>query len=175
MVEEERSVFKGLVARLIGGLIGTIVMNEFQNLWSTVSQKLENSDGRQSRQSQQESESPTMKAAARIAKLGGRELTHEEKKKLGPVGVGAVRGVAGAPRHLRLRADERSVPGALVARLAAASHHRGFARGASSRRSEVPAGRRRSHSLRNFPAPGRSAHTAAAQPVVDNGGLGRAR
>lgn len=85
MVEEERSLFKGLVAGLIGGLIGTIVMNEFQNLWSTVSQKLENSDGRQSERSQQESESPTMKAAAKIARLGGRELTHEEKKKLAPV------------------------------------------------------------------------------------------
>jgi len=85
MVEEQRSVFKGLVAGLIGGLIGTIVMNEFQNLWSTVSQKLENSDGRQSQQSQEESESPTMKAAAKIARLGGRELTHEEKKKLAPV------------------------------------------------------------------------------------------
>lgn len=85
MIEGERSVFKGLMAGLIGGLIGTIVMNEFQSLWSAVSQKLDSGDGRQSQQGQQESESPTMKAAAKIARLGGRELTHQEKKKLGPV------------------------------------------------------------------------------------------
>jgi uncharacterized membrane protein YagU involved in acid resistance len=86
MMEHERSVFKGLMAGLIGGLIGTIVMNEFQSLWSTVSQRLEKGNSRQSQQpSQPESESPTMKAAAKIARLGGRELTSEEKKKLGPV------------------------------------------------------------------------------------------
>ncbi|HEX5411932.1 MAG TPA: hypothetical protein VFZ27_08725 [Terriglobia bacterium] len=85
MALEERCVFKGVVAGLVGGLIGTIVMNEFQGLWNKVAQNLQNGQGRQPQQSQQESESPTMKAAAKIAKLGGRELTYEERKKLGPV------------------------------------------------------------------------------------------
>ena len=85
MALEERSVFKGLVAGLIGGLIGTIVMTEFQNVWSKVAQQLESSDGNQSKQQSEESESPTMKAAGKIARIGGRKLTHDERKKLGPV------------------------------------------------------------------------------------------
>jgi hypothetical protein len=40
---------------------------------------------RKNTQAEKEKEDSTMKAAGKIAKLAGRELSHEEKKKLGPV------------------------------------------------------------------------------------------
>lgn len=85
--ERPRAVGKGLVAGLVGGLIGTIVMNEFQKAWSKTAQAMQNGDHGQERQRQgeQESEDATMKAAAKIARIGGRELSHEQKKKAGPV------------------------------------------------------------------------------------------
>jgi putative membrane protein len=70
------------------GFIGTIVMTQFQNAWSKVSKKMKNgaeaSAKEENTQAEKEKEDSTMKAAGQIAKLAGRELSHEEKK-LGPV------------------------------------------------------------------------------------------
>lgn len=80
-----RSLGKGVAAGLVGGLIGTMVMNEFQKAWSKTSQALKNSDGQRQQQGSEESENATMKAAGKVAHLAGRELSHEQKKKAGPV------------------------------------------------------------------------------------------
>ena len=86
---------KGLLAGLVGGLIGTIVMSQAQSAMSKASKALQDGDERQGRpdkhQDQQESqveqqaETATMKAAAKIAQLGHRQLSREERKKFGPV------------------------------------------------------------------------------------------
>ena len=99
-----RSLAKGMVAGLVGGLIGTIAMNEFQKAWSKTAQAVQKGDHAQAQQEEQESESATMKAAGKIAHIGGRELTHEQKKKAGPVihyGFGTLQGaVYGAMTEL---------------------------------------------------------------------------
>ncbi|MGH9589031.1 MAG: hypothetical protein ACRD25_01490 [Terracidiphilus sp.] len=79
-----RALGKGMLAGLVGGLVGTIVMNEFQKAWSKIAQAMQN-DGHAQEQGQQESENATMKAAGKIAHIGGRELSHEQKKKAGPL------------------------------------------------------------------------------------------
>ena len=87
----ERELGKGILAGLIGGLVGTIVMTEFQNAWSKASEALKSGNSEPKKQSgqkqgeQEEKEDATMKAAEKIAELGGRQLSHEQKKKLGPV------------------------------------------------------------------------------------------
>lgn len=89
----ERSFARGMLAGIFGGLVGTIVMTQFQNAWSGVSNALKNSDseekGVQQRERQQpqqdEKEDTTMKAAGKIAEAAGHQLSHEQKKALGPV------------------------------------------------------------------------------------------
>jgi putative membrane protein len=87
----ERHTGKGILAGLIGGLVGTIVMTQFQNAWSKASEAIKSnsseqrSQGEQKQQGKQESEDATMKAAGRIARLTGRQLSHEQKQQLGPL------------------------------------------------------------------------------------------
>jgi hypothetical protein len=91
-IEHTRDLGKGVLAVMLGGLIGTIIMSEFQNAWSKVSNTLtrernekRGGDERQQHEKQQENEDATMKAAGKLAEMIGRPLSHEEKKKLGPV------------------------------------------------------------------------------------------
>jgi putative membrane protein len=85
--ERPREINKGLVSGLVGGLVGTIVMTAFQNGWSKASEALKRGDGQQQQSSQGEGESEdaTMKAAGKLAEVFGRPLSHEQKKKFGPV------------------------------------------------------------------------------------------
>jgi putative membrane protein len=89
MSRGERELGKSLIAGLVGGFIGTIVMTQFQNAWSKASQKLKNktddSPKKQHAPGEDEKDDSTMKAAGKIARLAGHELSYEEKKKLGPV------------------------------------------------------------------------------------------
>ncbi|HEV2136204.1 MAG TPA: DUF1440 domain-containing protein [Terracidiphilus sp.] len=80
-----RSIGKGVVAGLVGGLIGTFAMNEFQKAWSNAAQAMQKGNHTQAQQGEQESENATMKAAGKIASISGRQLSHEQKKKAGPV------------------------------------------------------------------------------------------
>ncbi len=126
--------WKGLAAGVIGGLAATLVMGQFQAAWGKASQSLrrdEDSDFRE-----EEHEDATMRAAGRLAAAGGRRLTHEEKKKAGPLvhyafgtAMGAAYGLAnefapvgrkmlnplmsgsGFGTALFLGADEWAVPG----------------------------------------------------------------
>lgn len=84
MTARPRALAKGMIAGLVGGLVGTIVMSEFQKAWSKTAQAMQKG-GQAQGQGQQESENATMKAAGKIAHIGGRELSHEQKKKAGPV------------------------------------------------------------------------------------------
>jgi len=99
-----RRLWKGLAAGSVAGLTGAVAMNEFQNLWSKASQKLSGDGNRQSSQNESaqesESEDATMKAAGKIAEFAGYKLSHEQKKKAGPIvhyafgaGMGALYGV----------------------------------------------------------------------------------
>lgn len=86
---------RGLLAGAAGGLLASWIMNQFQAAWSKASEKLQaNQENTQSEQKQEtkssnennESEDATMKAAGKIAPLVlGRELSHDEKKKGGPI------------------------------------------------------------------------------------------
>lgn len=90
--KREARPLRGLLAGAAAGLIAAWTMNQFQSLWGKVSEKLQDrNDEQQNRQKQQAqssdgNEDATMKAAAKIASLIlGRELSHEEKRKAGPV------------------------------------------------------------------------------------------
>lgn len=107
----KKELWKGLVAGGAAGLAGTVAMTQFQNLWSKASKNL-NQNGKQdsSRQSGEESEDATMKAAGKLAEIARYRLSHEEKKKAGPIvhyafgtAMGALYGTVMevAPRHLR--------------------------------------------------------------------------
>jgi uncharacterized membrane protein YagU involved in acid resistance len=75
--EDRHELGKGIVAGVAGGLIGSIVMTEFQRAWSKFSER--------GRPQGPPKEDASMKAAAKIAALAGRQLSYDSKKKLGPV------------------------------------------------------------------------------------------
>jgi putative membrane protein len=91
MRRDEHHLAKGLVAGVVSGLLGTIMMTEFQNAWSRASKALKDRDASKDEPSEsknrneQEREDSTMKAARKIAELPGHPLSHEEKKRFGPV------------------------------------------------------------------------------------------
>ncbi len=132
MSRRHRATWKGLLAGAAGGLAGAWSMNQFQVAVS----KLKSKDGAAQAQAgppAQESEDATMKAAGKVVRLAAhRELSHEQKKRLGPVvhyafgaSAGAVYGaVTERVRHLNpaaglafggalwVAADEVGVPAA---------------------------------------------------------------
>lgn len=121
IVRKRPCAWKGLLAGVTGGLAATVVMTQFQGAWSQVSNALEKKkNGQQSDDQEgedQQGEDATMKAAGKLAKAAGHELSRAEKKKAGPfihygfgAAMGAVYGLAHefAPRGLK------SVPPVLV-------------------------------------------------------------
>jgi hypothetical protein len=96
----ERSAWKGLLAGAAGGLAGTIVMTQFQNGWQKVAEKrrfgdIRSRETRSGARTSEEKEDTTMKAAGKLAKATGRELTHEQRKQASPwihYGFGAAMG-----------------------------------------------------------------------------------
>jgi hypothetical protein len=107
-----REVWKGALAGAAAGLAATVAMTQFQNLWSTISKKL-NSKQSNGTSSQGESDDATMKVAGKVAESAGYSLTREDKKKAGSLvhygfgtAMGALYGtmVELGPRDLRRRA-----------------------------------------------------------------------
>lgn len=101
MSQYERKWGKGLLAGMIGGLVGTIVMTEFQNAWSGASKKLKSDgdgaddEGGQSAREAREKEDAAMKAAGKFAQFAGKRLSHEQRKKAGSLvhyGFGTLQG-----------------------------------------------------------------------------------
>lgn len=83
---------------MIGGLVGSFAMNEFQSVLSGIAEKRkERKRSQKSEQSASDSEDATMKTADGVAKVVlHRSLTKDEKKKLGPVVHYAFGGAMGA-------------------------------------------------------------------------------
>ena len=88
------NVGKGLVAGLIGGLVASWTMNQFQALWAKVTESTDSTQGgdsskRESKGEQQqpdeEQDDATVKAASAISEaIFDHELTKGEKKVAGP-------------------------------------------------------------------------------------------
>lgn len=105
--------WKGLVGGLVGGLLATIAMTQFQNAWTKASHKLRSNqngkgDNQQCGSAQPESEDATMKTAGKLAQVAGHQLSHEQKKKASPFVhygfgtlIGGVYGLAMEDRQLR--------------------------------------------------------------------------
>lgn len=86
----QRELGKAVLAGLAGGLIGSFAMNQFQNAWSKASKAFKKDSAQRSQeksqqQNEQQSEDATMKAAGKIAGVAGRQLSHVQKAKFGPV------------------------------------------------------------------------------------------
>jgi putative membrane protein len=109
----KRRLWKGLLAGGAAGLAASFAMNEFQTVWTKASKKIKGGETQNSssdNQSSGESEDATMRAAGKIAEITGHKLTHEQKKKAGPIvhyafgtGMGALYGVLMevGPRRVR--------------------------------------------------------------------------
>ena len=125
----DHRLWKGAVAGAAGGLVASWAMSQFQAGWSKVQAKMETARERQ--QHRTDDEDATMKTAGKLAHAFlHRDLSLDEKKKLGPVihyafgaGVGAAYGAVAefAPRTtfgaglpygtaVFLGADEAAVP-----------------------------------------------------------------
>src|SRR5437899_6340023 len=89
---------KGLAAGIAGGLAASWMMNRYQAGWSKVTQALQKQEQNRARQGQEsgDTDDATMRAADRVAQITlHRQLSHEEKKKVGTVvhyGFGALMG-----------------------------------------------------------------------------------
>jgi putative membrane protein len=108
----KRKLWKGLLAGSAAGLAASLAMNQFQAAWSKAAKKMgdQANQGSSENQSSGDSEDATMKAAGKLAEIAGRRLTHEQKKKAGPIihyafgtGMGALYGalMEVGPRRMR--------------------------------------------------------------------------
>lgn len=107
----KRRVWKGLLAGVAAGAAGSLAMNQFQNLWTRVSEQRKGTG--QSHSGEDDSEDATMKVAGKVAEIIGHPLSHQQKMKAGPIvhyvfgtGTGALYGalMEAAPRQLRRHA-----------------------------------------------------------------------
>jgi putative membrane protein len=88
-------VVKGAVAGLVGGLVASWVMSEFQQVWSKAGEALSGQNGKSQKKSQ--GEDATVKTAEAIAEpVLGRPLNKDEKKSAGPIVHYAFGGLMGA-------------------------------------------------------------------------------
>ena len=68
----------------LSGLVGTVLMTQFQNMWNKASQSAKPQQQEdKSKQSEQEDEDSTMKTAGKIAEAAGHELSRDQRKKGG--------------------------------------------------------------------------------------------
>jgi len=88
-------LWKGIVAGAAAGLAASWVMGEFQTAWSKINEKRKQSRNEETQQDQGQSEDATMKTAGAVARTFGKELSIDQKKRLGPAvhyGFGALMG-----------------------------------------------------------------------------------
>ena len=98
----ERHPFTGLIVGAISGLVGTVVMTQFQNVWNKISEDMQKPRSEHdSKAKKEQREDSTMKVAGKISEEIGHPLSREERKKAGPwvhyafgTSVGAIFGVA---------------------------------------------------------------------------------
>ena len=96
-------VWKGLAAGIVGGLVASWVMEEFQSAWAKLSEtgqqngSQQNGDGAQSQRDEEEQEPATIKAAEAVSeKLLGHHLEKDTKEMAGNVVHYATGGASGA-------------------------------------------------------------------------------
>jgi hypothetical protein len=99
---QKRHPLKGLIVGAISGLVGTVVMTQFQNVWNKISEAMHKpKTEHEAKPAEEQKEDSTMKAAGKISEEIGRPLSREERKKAGlwvhyafGTSVGAVFGLA---------------------------------------------------------------------------------
>lgn len=103
---KRNSTWKHVIGGFIGGLAATAAMSQFQNALRNLTKP----SREESSSPEKEFEDATVKAAAKLSRLAGHELTPQEKKKAGPLvhySFGTIMGVvysmakANAPDRLR--------------------------------------------------------------------------
>jgi len=95
----EPNVLKGLAAGMIGGLVATFVMTEFQSLWSKVAERVSsNGDDSSGKEDQQQQETPaTVKTAQAISKsVFDHQLQKSEQRVAGEIVHYAMGATSGA-------------------------------------------------------------------------------
>lgn len=95
----EGEVLKGLAAGVIGGLVATLVMDQFQALWSKLAEEVEPAQGKKKKKKSQEEGGgdATVKAAEAISEgVFDHELTKSEEKVAGPAVHYAMGATSGA-------------------------------------------------------------------------------
>lgn len=92
LAKRHQNTWKGAAAGLVGGLVASWTMNQFQSFLSKVQkeskggEQSESSSQRQGEEQQEESEDATMKAADKLwEEVTGSPLTKEAKKTAGPI------------------------------------------------------------------------------------------
>lgn len=97
---EDGDVLKGLVAGVVGGLVASLAMNQFQALWSKLSEEVEQAEGTKKKKESQQEEGggdATVKAAEAISEaVFNHELTKREEKVVGPAVHYAMGATSGA-------------------------------------------------------------------------------
>ena len=106
VVKPQPDVLKGLAAGMIGGLVASWVMEEFQYAWTEVSKSMQEkgsnesssaNNQEQSQNSEEEQEPATVKAAEAVSeKIFGHQLAKDEKKLAGNAVHYATGGASGA-------------------------------------------------------------------------------
>ena len=100
-----RSIWRGAIAGLAGGLVASWVMNEFQTGWSAAAKKIKRSSDQpegegtneENQHDSQDGDDATVKVAKKItAPFRTRPLSKQEKKKAGPIVHYAFGGSMGA-------------------------------------------------------------------------------
>jgi uncharacterized membrane protein YagU involved in acid resistance len=81
----QRSPVKGLILGSLSGLVGTILMTQFQILWKKASEQIpaRKHNKPEGKEFEEEKEDSTMKTAEKISEAVGYRLSHAEKKKAG--------------------------------------------------------------------------------------------
>jgi uncharacterized membrane protein YagU involved in acid resistance len=79
-----KSAVHGIIVGSLSGLVGTILMTQFQILWKKASKEIQPPNQKaQAKHSDKEKKDSTVKTAEEISKAVGLEFTHAEKKKAG--------------------------------------------------------------------------------------------
>ena len=95
--KHEPSVWKGVAAGAIGGIVASWVMEEFQSAWIKVAKNLQSQNVSNEKEKSHDQEPATIKAAEMVAqKLFGHHLKNEEKGLAGNAVHYATGGTSGA-------------------------------------------------------------------------------
>jgi uncharacterized membrane protein YagU involved in acid resistance len=78
-----KSPIKGLIVGSLSGLVGTVLMTQFQILWKKTSEEVQPPKRKAKAKRSEKKEDSTMKTAEKISNTAGYTLTRSERKKAG--------------------------------------------------------------------------------------------